>query len=184
MPWRRASLPIALDVLVLLVTLVGGAQCTSKSPHAGDAGCPDANCASDADGSSAVSCNGQDAVCPGHPYAVCVEVQDGLGRCLDWTLVGATPCSAGPQDCPTALPSATFPGAPAGSAAAAVCVKAADVQFSAVGQVSPGYCAAMQAYSDPTGAATCTPNPCGSTGYCSFLHPTAGGSVVSCMWPI
>jgi hypothetical protein len=97
-------------------------------------------------------------------------------------MVGATPCSTGPDDCPATRPSASFPGATAGSALA-VCVQASDVLFS-TGPAAPGYCAAYQAYTDPTGAATCTPDPCGGTGYCSFVHSTAGTAVVSCMWPI
>jgi len=133
-------------------------------------------------GGGGVTCTGQQAVCPGHPYAACVEVQDSPGRCVDWTMVDASPCSTGPDECPAALPSASFPGAAAGSALP-VCVKASDIQFS-TGAASPGYCAAYQAYTDPSGTATCSPNPCGATGYCSYVHTAAGTSVVSCMWPL
>jgi hypothetical protein len=132
-------------------------------------------------GDGGVSCNGQQAVCPGHPYAACVEVQQGPGHCVDWSMLGASACSTGPQDCPTTLPSAAFP-ASAGASASAVCVQATDIQFT-TGAASPGYCAAFEGYTDSAGTATCTPNPCGAGGYCSYLH-TAAGSVVSCMWPI
>src|SRR4051812_27311311 len=128
------------------------------------------------------SCTGQEAVCPGHPYGVCVEVQQSLGHCLDWTTVGATACSTGPEDCPTNLPAATFSSTTA-AMASAVCVKASEVLFS-TGTASPGYCAAYASYIDPTGASTCTPNPCGANGYCSFVHATAGNAVVSCLWPL
>jgi hypothetical protein len=126
-----------------------------------------------------IACNGQQAVCPGHPYAACVNVNDSLGQCVDWSMVGASACSTGPSDCPATRPSASFPGA---GTSTAVCVKETDVQF-ATGAASPGYCAAFQAYTDSSGAATCSPNPCGTGGYCSFVH-SAAGSVVSCMWPI
>jgi hypothetical protein len=111
-----------------------------------------------------------------------VEVQDALGHCVDWSMVGATPCSTGPDDCPATRPHASFPGAPSGTSSA-LCVKESDVAF-ASGPASPGYCAAFEAYNDPTGAATCTPDPCGAGGYCSVVHTTAGAAVVSCMWPI
>jgi hypothetical protein len=137
-------------------------------------------------GNTGVSCTGQQAVCPDHPFAACVEVQDSLGHCVDWTMVGATPCPVGPDsDCPTTLPSASFPGAAAGLSTTAVCVKAADLQYSNTsGNGTPGYCAAIEAFTDALATATCTPNPCGASGYCSFLHTAAGTSVVSCMWPI
>jgi hypothetical protein len=165
---------------LMLGLLAANAHCGGTG-SASDAGCTGAQCGSDA-GNGGNSCTGQEAVCPGHPYAVCVEVQDSLGHCLDWTMVGASACSTGPADCPATLPSASFPGAPAGTAVA-ICVKASEVEF-VLGTASPGYCAAYQAYTDPTGVATCTPNPCGATGYCSFVHATAGNSVVSCTWPI
>ena len=165
----------------LIVSMLAANVHCGSNGAGGDAGCTGAQCGNDA-GNGGISCTGQQAVCPGHPYAACVEVQQSPGHCVDWTMVGAAPCSAGPQDCPATRPSAAFPGAPAGSSSA-VCVKATDIQFS-TGAASPGYCAAIQAYTDPSGAATCTPNPCGATGYCSYLHTGAGTSVVSCMWPI
>ena len=165
---------------LMLCVLAANAGCGSTG-SSGDAGCSGAQCGSDAANGGA-SCTGQEAVCPGHPYAVCVEVQQGPGRCLDWTMVGATACSIGPEDCPTTLPAASFPSASA-STASAVCVKTSEVLFS-TGTASPGYCAAYEAYTDSTGTATCTPNPCGASGYCSYVHTTAGTAVVSCMWPI
>jgi hypothetical protein len=147
--------------------LVVDVHCGSPGSSAGDGG---------------VTCTGQQAVCPGQPYAVCVEVQQSLGRCLDWTMLGASPCSTGPVDCQATLPAASFPATPEMSRAGAICVQATDIRFS-TGPASPGYCAAIQTYTDVSGAATCTPNPCGATGYCSYLH-TAAGSVVSCLWPI
>jgi hypothetical protein len=141
-----------------------------------------ANCGgggSKVDGGDGVACNGQQAVCPGHPYAACVSVNDSLGECVDWSMVGASACSTGPSDCPATRPSASFPG---GGTASAVCVKATDISF-ATGAASTGYCAAVQAYTDSSGAASCSPNPCGAGGYCSNVH-SAAGSVVSCMWPI
>jgi len=152
---------------LMISILAANVRCGGSKASAGDGG---------------ATCNGQQAVCPGHPYAACVEIQDSLGRCVDWSMLGASACSTGPDDCPATRPSASFAGAPAGTSSA-ICVKASDIQFS-TGAASPGYCAAIQAYTDATGAATCTPNPCGDTGYCSFLRPTAGGSIVSCMWPI
>ena len=165
---------------LMLCMLATGAHCGSKG-SAGDASCSGAQCGSDA-GSGGTPCTGQQAICPGHPYAACVAVQGALGHCVDWTMVGATACSTGPQDCPATLPSASFPGSPVGTASA-VCVKTSEVQFS-TGAASPGYCAAVQSYTDSTGVATCTPNPCGATGYCSFIHTNAGTSIVSCMWPV
>jgi hypothetical protein len=144
------------------------------------ASCGGGGSAADA-GGGGVTCTGQQAVCPGHPYAACVEVQQSPGRCVDWSMVGASACSTGPQECPATRPSASFPGAAAGPSSA-VCVKETDLQFSK-GAASPGYCAAIQTYMDPSGAATCKPNPCGAGGYCSFVH-TSTGSVVSCMWAI
>jgi hypothetical protein len=132
-------------------------------------------------GGTGVTCTGQQAVCPGHPFAACVEVQQSPGHCVDWSMVGASSCSTGPQDCPAKRPSASFPGAAAG-AASAVCVKATDI-LDSTGAASQGYCAAIQTFMDPSGAATCTPNPCGAGGYCSYVH-TSTGSVVSCMWAI
>jgi hypothetical protein len=61
-------------------------------------------------------------------------------------------------------------------------VKETSIQFS-TGAATPGYCAAVESYTDSSGAATCTPNPCGANGYCSYLHAPAG-AIVSCMWPI
>jgi len=130
-------------------------------------------------GGSKSGCTGQQAVCPGQPYAACVNVQNAPGECVDWSMVGASPCSTGPSDCPATRPSASFPG---GGSSSAVCVKETDIQFGA-GAASPGYCAAIAAYTDSSGAATCTPNPCGTDGYCSFVH-SAAGAVVSCIWPI
>jgi hypothetical protein len=144
------------------------------------ASCGSGGSATDA-GGGGTTCTGRQAVCAGHPYAACVEVQQSLGHCVDWSMVGASACSIGPQDCPATRPSASFPASVA-SPSSAVCVKATDILFS-TGAASPGYCAALQAYSDPSGAATCTPNPCGAAGYCSYVH-TSTGSVVSCMWAI
>ena len=84
--------------LFMLITLAAGVRCSSNG--ADKVGTHDGG----------VSCTGQQAVCPDHPYAACVEVQDAVGRCVDWSMVGATACSTGPQDCPTTLPSASFPG--------------------------------------------------------------------------
>jgi hypothetical protein len=158
------------------------ALCLMVSVLAASVQCGNSGSAGDADGGA--SCTGQ-TLCPGPPYAACVEVQDAPGHCVDWSMVGATPCAAGPQDCPTTLPSASFPG-PSTGGAGAVCVEAnGGFQYSSsTAPASPGYCAAIELYSDPSGAATCTPNPCGAGGYCSFIHSTAGTAIVSCMWPI
>ena len=152
---------------LMVFALVANAHCASSGAK------------SDGGVTGGLTCTGQQAVCPGHPYFACVEVQSSLGRCVDWTMVGASACSTGPSDCPATRPSASFPG---GGSSFPVCVKETDILF-ATGAASPGYCAAFQGYTDPSGAASCTPNPCGATGYCSNVH-TAAGSVVSCMWPI
>jgi hypothetical protein len=161
----------------MVSVLVANVSCGAGKGSAADAGdgggpVPDAG---------NVTCTGQQAVCAGHPFAACVEVQQALGRCVDWSMVGASSCPNGPADCTATLPSASFP-ASAGSSTSAVCVKETSIQFS-TGAATPGYCAAVESYTDSSGAATCTPNPCGANGYCSYLHAPAG-AIVSCMWPI
>jgi len=165
---------ISRTLVIVLFTLAAAVRCSSNG-SANDGG---------TDGGG-VSCTGQQAVCPGHPYAACVEVQNAAGHCVDWSMVGATACSNGPQDCPTTLPSASFPavGGSSTTTTTAVCVKATDIQLSS-GLVSPGYCAATQTYSDPTALTTCTPNPCGPTGYCSYIDTSLDLAVVTCLWPI
>src|SRR3954447_2703256 len=135
-PRRHHAMRFARTFVLMLCLLAANVRCGGNDSSPNDAG---------VDGNS---CTGQEAVCAGHPYGVCVEVQQSPGYCLDWTMLGATACSTGPEDCPASLPSASFPGAPAGSAVA-VCVKASEVVFS-TGTASPGYCAAYQAYNDPT----------------------------------
>jgi hypothetical protein len=129
------------------------------------------------------TCNGQQTVCPDLPYGLCVEVQQGLGHCVDWRFVGASLCMNGPADCPPSLPTGSFAGAPGN--AFALCIKATEAELpTSTSSAGSGYCAAEQSAIDLTGQSTCTPNPCGASGFCSYVVNQSGAAVVSCTWPI
>ena len=183
-----------------LVTLLSGCGSTSASPANAAAGSgPDSPTnAAAGSGSTApsnagagmgptaalpepTSCTGQDAVCPSMPFGLCTEVQMVLGICRDWSKSGATQCTS-PLDCPATFPPGHFTTAP--SPARAICVKATDVVFTTDTSAGSGYCAATQTATDPDGVADCTTNPCGGTGYCSYVRDKSGTTVVSCTWPV
>jgi len=142
------------------------------------AGCSSSNTSSPRTG----SCDGTEIVCPSMAYGLCTGVQQSPGVCVNWSTIGASSCKV-PSDCPTSLPAGTFSSA--AGAATPMCVKATTVEYSDTGASADiGYCAAMQVATDATGAATCTPNPCGTKGYCSYVRNGAGSSYVTCTWPI
>jgi hypothetical protein len=134
------------------------------------------------------SCATPYAFCAGFAYTFCVDVDGDPGRCVDWSRQGATPCAAGPMDCPTTLPKGSFPkGDP--SIPIRLCVARDKLQkpdpgpFADAGPGEPGYCAAFQSSYDPAGQASCTPNPCGPTGHCSLIQ-LPNGNVAECIWPL
>lgn len=113
------------------------------------------------------------------PFSIVIGL---LLYCVDWSRLGATACPHGLSDCPTTLPSASFPSGQVGSTAA-VCVTATDIAFASLSDAGSGYCAAFESASDPSGTLTCTPNPCGAGGYCSYIV-TGAGALVECLWPL
>lgn len=134
-------------------------------------------------GGGGTACTGQQALCPGTPYGLCVGVQGNLGHCVSWQSVGASPCTNGPGDCPPSLPTGAFAIGSAGLSSA-VCIKATTVELPAsVPSLGQGYCAAEQTAIDFSGQATCTPDPC-QGGFCSYVVGQTGASFVTCIWPI
>jgi hypothetical protein len=164
------------SLLVSSVTLALLCGCDITFLRKSDAG-------ADGAGSAVTTCTGQQTVCPTVPYGLCVEVQQGLGHCVDWRYVGASPCTSGPADCHASLPTGSFTGSPSNSFALCIKATAADLPTS-LPSAGAGTCAAQQAAIDPTGQSTCTPNPCGANGYCSYIVNQVGSSVVTCAWPI
>jgi hypothetical protein len=170
---RLLAAPICAAALVCVVG-VPSIGCGGKDSTAG----------SNSNGTG-VSCNGADQNCQSVPYGACVGVQQAAGYCIDMSHIGATPCSS-PSDCPSPLPSGTYAGAMAGPTNA-LCIARDGTWLTAstadAGATPGGYCAAIQT-ANSAGAANCTPNPCGTNGYCSYIRTATGTTVVECFWPI
>jgi hypothetical protein len=133
------------------------------------------------------TCTAANMFCPNYAYTLCVDVQNGPGKCIDWSRIGATPCPAGPDDCPTTLPNVSFPGG-IGSTPIAICVSKDKEQYSGAprgpdaGPLEPGFCAAFQAALVTADAGTCSPSPCGDGGHCSLVTAGNSGVIVECLW--
>jgi hypothetical protein len=135
--------------------------------------------------STGESCTGVMPECQSMHYGTCVEIRRAPGHCVDWSTVAATRCARA-SDCPAALPSGSFGTLTAGSSTALCIAQDGAWSLGSAGDAgaATGYCAAFRTGSDPTGAATCSPDPCGPGGYCSYLRNGMGAAIVECMWPI
>jgi hypothetical protein len=144
----------------------------------------DSSGSSSSDGSTAAaSCT---SLCPEVPYGVCVERDAGVGHCVAWNSVGATPCQKGPSDCPS-----TDAGIKAKPPAAAppevTCVREYSFEFvddatdAGPSDLGQGYCGA---YLSTTSVTTCSNQPCGPHGYCSTFTTAAGDAGIGCFWPL
>jgi hypothetical protein len=124
-------------------------------------------------------------------YAVCIDVVDGVGHCVDWRTLGATACPHGPTDCPAPSPRLTSEAA-SSFLPSALCIASNVLQEriysiferDAEAQPSaPGLCAGFQNYLDFDKVSDCTNNPCGSNGYCAIV-PGDDANIVECLWPL
>lgn len=127
-------------------------------------------------------CNGTAESCAHVPYGFCL-VRNAPGVCIDWSTVGATPCTSGPAGCPPR------PASSLGGTVLTICVAAdGSVQTLAsdagTNPQNPSYCAAIETSFTPGGTSACNPNPCLGGGFCSWLINGLGELVTSCIRPL
>ena len=128
------------------------------------------------------SCNGDTEVCQSMPYGNCVEIRQAPGHCVDWSHAGATSCVS-PNDCPSSLPSGSYGPSMQAEPSRAYCIGQGG-WLDGTEDSSTGFCSAHQDAQDATGAGTCSPNPCGPNGFCSYIVNAYGTALVWCDWPV
>ena len=117
------------------------------------------------------------------PYGFCL-VRNAPGVCIDWSTVGATPCTSGPAGCPP-RPVSFFAGVNGAYDLRGRRRQRADArERRGDGPSNPSYCAAIETSFTPGGTSACDPNPCLGGGFCSWLINGLGELVTSCIRPL